>query len=229
MAIMDDDSSDRSLEDLLGSPARVRLVIHFLVHPDDRLHLRELQRHTGLGHRSLQRELAKLEDWELVEREEEDRRVYYVPNLRHPRWKVLRGVVRGFVARPEEVLGEALTDARDQIEAAFIYGSVATGDERSDSDLDLFVVAGDDALSRSDLSGQLMDAGVVIGREVNVKLYDSDELEEAARSPSSYLRSVLGGEKRWVIGEKPPPRVVAVSPDRTEGSATPRLPASSRR
>lgn len=201
MATMDDDSADRSLEDLLGSPAQVRLVIHFLVHPDDRLHLRELQRHTGLGHRSLQRELAKLEDWGLVEREEEDRRVYYVPNLRHPRWKVLQGVVRGF-ARPEEVLGEALSDAGDQIEAAFIYGSVATGDERDDSDLDLFVVAGDDALSRSDLSGQLMDAGFVIGREVNVNLYYSSELDEAARSPSSYLRSVLGGEKRWVIGEE---------------------------
>lgn len=198
---MQDDSPKRSLQDILGSPALVRLVIHFLVHPDHRLHLRELQRHTGLGHRSLQRELAKLEDWEMVNREEEDGRVYYVPNLGHPRWEALGSMVRSF-AQPEEVLDEALTDVRDQIRAAFIYGSVATGNERPDSDLDLFVVANDDALSRSDLSGQLMDASFVLGREVNVNLYDSNELGEATRSPSTYLRSLLGGEKRWVIGEE---------------------------
>lgn len=198
---MQDDSPERSLQDFLGSPALVRLVIHFLVHLDERLHLRALMRHTGLGHRSLQRELGKLQDWEMVEREEDHGRVYYVPNLEHPRWDALRSVVRSF-ARPEEVLDEALTDLQDQIEAAFIHGSMATGEERPDSDLDFFVVAGDDALSRSDLSGQLMDASFVIGREVNVDLYDSNRLDEAIRSPSRYLRSVMEGEKRWVIGDE---------------------------
>lgn len=201
MSTMENNSSERSLKDLLGSPARVRLIIHFLVHPDERLHLRGLQRHTGLGHRSLQRELDKLLDWGLVEREEEGRRVYYVPNLEHPRWEGLRAVIRGF-ARPEEVLEEALADLRDRIEAAFIYGSVASGQERIDSDLDLFVVADDEGLSRSDLSGSLMDAGFLLGREVNVKFYDRGELRETSRSPSRYLRSVLRGEKRWVVGEK---------------------------
>lgn len=196
---MQNGSSKRSLHDILGSPALARLVIHFLVHPDERLHLRGLQRHTGLGNRSLQRELAKLEDWGTVEREEDDGRVYYVPDLGHPRWETLRSVVQNF-ARPEEVLDEALTDVRDQIHAAFIYGSVASGDERPDSDVDLFVVAED--LSRPDLTAQLMDAGFVMGREVNVDLHDSGELNEATRSLSSYLRSVMGGEKRWVVGEE---------------------------
>lgn len=196
---MQNGSSDRSLHDILGSPALARLVIHYLVHPDERLHLRGLQRHTGLGHRSLQRELAKLKDWGMVEREEDDGRVYYVPDLGHPRWEALRSVIQNF-ARPEEILDEALTDIRDQIHAAFIYGSVASGDERPDSDVDLFVVAED--LSRSDLSAQLMDAGFVMGREVNVDLRDSGELNEATRSPSTYLRSVMGGEKRWVVGEE---------------------------
>lgn len=199
---MNASNSDRSLQDVLGSPALARLVIHFLVHPDERLHLRELQRHTGLGHRSLQRELAKLKDWGMVERREEDGRVYHVPDLGHPRWEALRSIVRHF-ARPEEVLGEALTDLQGKIRAAFIYGSMAAGKERPDSDLDLLVIADD--LSRFDLGAQLMDAGSVIGREVNMDLYDSEQLEEAARSPSTYLSSVLEGEKRWVIREKNDP------------------------
>lgn len=196
---MKDSNTNRSLRDVLGSPALARLVIHFLVHPDEHLHLRELQRHTGLGHRSLQRELAKLKDWGMVERREEDGRVYHVPDLGHPRWEALRSIVRHF-ARPEEVLGEALTDLQGKIRAAFIYGSMAAGEERPDSDLDLLVIAED--LSRFDLGAQLMDAGSVIGREVNVDLYESEQLEEAARSPGTYLSSVLEGEKRWVIGEE---------------------------
>ncbi len=194
----------KALDDVLSSKALARLVVHFLVHPDERLHLRALQRHTGLGMRSLQRELRKLEDWGVVRREEEDGRVYHHPDFSHTRWEALRKVVRAF-ALPEELIDEALADLRKSIQCAFIYGSVARGEDRPDSDLDLFVVS--DQVSRTELSRNLMDAAVAIGRTVNVDLHSPAELQAWSRTPSSYLRSVLSGDKRWVIGEGEEPTV----------------------
>jgi len=194
------DAERRSVTDFLSSKALARLVAHFLVHPDQRKHLRALHRHTGLGMRSLRRELEKLEAHGLVERRrEDDGRLIYRPRLEHPGWKSLEDMVRTF-ALPEEVLDDALADLAPRIRAGFLYGSMARGDTRPDSDIDLFVVA--DSLERSELSKHLMDAGMTLGREVNAALYESEEFRQKSREPGPYLRSILAGPKIWLFGSE---------------------------
>src|SRR4051794_41980674 len=48
------------LQSSLASPAMARLLLHFVTHPDDLVHVRELRRLTGLGMGSLQAELRRL-------------------------------------------------------------------------------------------------------------------------------------------------------------------------
>jgi len=62
------------LSAFVGSEARARLLAHFVARPESRLHVRALERDTGIGKRSLQKELARLVAMGLVRREHQGRR-----------------------------------------------------------------------------------------------------------------------------------------------------------
>ncbi|MEW5918363.1 MAG: hypothetical protein AB1762_18315 [Gemmatimonadota bacterium] len=57
-----------ALSRAVASGALARLLTYFTVRIDDTPHLRALIRHTGLGARSLQTELARLEELGLLQR-----------------------------------------------------------------------------------------------------------------------------------------------------------------
>src|SRR5687767_6452077 len=125
------------LHDFLGSEARARLLAHFVVHPGGRDHVRGLERHTGLGKRSLQVELARLEAMGLVRRDVDGRRVVYRRVDDNRQWRAIESLVAEYA--PGLVLRDALNDVPG-IHAAFIFGSQARGDARPDSDIDLLIL-----------------------------------------------------------------------------------------
>src|SRR5687768_3988131 len=100
---------DESLALVLASRALAAVVIYFVLHPDKPLHFRALQRVTRVSSRSLQHEMARLETLGMVQREREGRLVRYRAVAGHPRWAVLREMVRQF-ADPAELLRVALAD-----------------------------------------------------------------------------------------------------------------------
>ncbi len=60
------------------------------------------------------------------------------------------------------VVENYLNKYKNLIEFAFIYGSIAKGDTRADSDIDLMII-GD--ISGREISGEMIDAGNEINRE----------------------------------------------------------------
>lgn len=186
------------LSSVLASGALARLVIHFAVRPDERPHARALQRHTGLTPRSLQIELARLERLGVIERRAEGHRVAYALNERSPRWRALRQLIPE-LADPLDVLRDVLSDVPG-IDAAFVFGSFARGDAREDSDVDVFVL-GDD-VPEDFLSRRTLDAGVLLGREVNVVSMGCDGLRRRRQTGSGFLPRVLAGPKQWLVGDE---------------------------
>src|SRR5215213_1750134 len=89
--------ADEPLASVLASRALAAVVIYFVLHSDRALHFRALQRVTRVSSRSLQHEVARLESLGLVERERDGRLVRYRAVAGHPRWSVLREMVRQFV------------------------------------------------------------------------------------------------------------------------------------
>jgi hypothetical protein len=81
--------------------------------------------------------LSKLVDAGLVRLRSDGNRVYYSANSAHPLFPEIRGLVEK-TSGVGVLLEEALQDAR--VELAFVFGSVASGTARPDSDLDLFVI-----------------------------------------------------------------------------------------
>ena len=96
-----------------------------------------------------------------------------------------------------DVLREALFPLRDRITAAFVYGSMATSTERSDSDIDLMVV-GSSALS--EIAPLLRKAEGRLGRAINPTLYRPQEFKDRIQHEAHFLKSVLGEERLFVIG-----------------------------
>ncbi|HEU4560540.1 MAG TPA: hypothetical protein VFS20_22000, partial [Longimicrobium sp.] len=74
---------------LLGSETLYRLILHFILNPDEAPHFRSLQRRVGGGVRPLKAALDRLEEQGLVSAgDDANRRVYRV-NEAHPGWDAL--------------------------------------------------------------------------------------------------------------------------------------------
>ncbi|HEX6912255.1 MAG TPA: nucleotidyltransferase domain-containing protein [Longimicrobium sp.] len=181
----------------IGSAARARLLAHVVVHPDRREHGRALERHTGLGKRSLQAELERLESMGLVRREAEGRRIVFVRESAHPQWRAIDSLVGAYA--PAEVLRDVLQDVPG-VEAAFIFGSLARGDARPDSDIDLLVYG--DSIPQGAVGRALLEAAVVLDRPVDAKRYNRERFLRDARPHASFLPRALTGPKLWLIGSK---------------------------
>lgn len=173
-----------------------RVVIDFAVHPDDASYGREIQRRTGLTPRSLNAELARLESLGVIRRRREGRLVRYELVESEGRWKALRELVYQ-MADPADVLRNALSDVSG-VGAAFIFGSIARGDAREDSDIDLFIL--DRGLDEDQLAVRTIETGVLLRREVNVVQMTPEQLESGVAAGRGFVREVLRGAKRWVVG-----------------------------
>ena len=140
MSTIADTVSTRSLADALFPRTRQEVLKH-LIDATDGLHLRELERRTGLNSRHLMRELHSLRDSGLLTATKVGNQVIYRMNLACPILAEIRSIIRKTVG-VAGILREILEPVADKIELAYIYGSVAAGGERSDSDIDLMVVTG---------------------------------------------------------------------------------------
>jgi predicted nucleotidyltransferase len=84
--------------------------------------------------------------------------------------------------------------------AAFVYGSVAKGDDTADSDIDLMVIADD--LTYADLFAALETASTRLGRKVAPTIYSPKELARRMKRDSSFVTRVLRQPKLWLIGDE---------------------------
>jgi predicted nucleotidyltransferase len=174
-----------------------RLLLHFVTHPDDLVHVRELRRLTGLGMGSLQAELRRLVRLELLSARRDANRVVYRLEYGHPRWRAFRNLL-ATTAEPAELLRAAFAGV-EGVDAAFVFGSQARGDTRDDSDIDLFIVGRDDV--HHAVSQALTEIELLLEREIDVIHYTVERVQARAARPSEFVRRVMREPKLWVAGE----------------------------
>ncbi|MGQ0547376.1 MAG: nucleotidyltransferase domain-containing protein [Betaproteobacteria bacterium] len=189
---------------LFGRSMRAVLGLLFN-HPERAFYLREIARAAGTSPSSLQRELAALAAAGLVVREARGRQVYFRANGESPLFQELRGiVVKTFGVA--DVLRGALAPLSPRIRAAFVYGSLARGEARPESDVDVMVVG---EVAFADVAERLLPAEAALRRSVNPTVYPSVELSEKAAAGNAFLAEVLQGPKIFLIGEERELRALA--------------------
>jgi predicted nucleotidyltransferase len=176
-----------------------RVVLSILYgHPDRTFYLREIADMAGLGMGQIQRELKRLAKSGIIRRFEQGRHVYFQADENCPIYGELRSLVTKTVGATE-VLREALQDLTERIAVAFVYGSVARGEERHNSDLDLLVI-GD--VSFGDVIEALSEAQSRLQREINAVVYPGNELSRKLADHHHFLTSVMESEKIFIIGDE---------------------------
>jgi len=183
-------------------------VRYFTVDPEKAPHIRALIRDTKLNPRSVQMEVARMEELGLVRREHvpDDRRVCVHAVRSHPAWPALRTLVRTYAA-PEDVLKMTVAGVPG-IAAAFVYGSMARGDATPESDCDFLVVTvpglpleAHQAVEQT-LAVQTGNTSLALGRELSVAVYSTESMRRKAVDGHGFVARVLAGKKRWVRGSE---------------------------
>jgi len=194
---------EMSTKDLVQDPAvglfpKTRRAVLALLYgrPGEQFYLRRIVKETGLAMGQVQRELNVLCSSGVISRREEQGRVFFEADESCPIFPELRGIVRKTMGAAA-ALGEVLRPLESRAQVAFIFGSVARGEESQVSDVDLMVVG--DA-SFSEVAQAVRKAEKAIGRDVNVVVYPPRELKEKAGNEHHFVLQVLGGEKVFVIG-----------------------------
>ncbi|HEX8246069.1 MAG TPA: nucleotidyltransferase domain-containing protein [Longimicrobium sp.] len=182
------------LSGFVGSEARARLLAHFVARPESRLHVRALERDTGIGKRSLQKELARLVEMGLVRREREGRRVVYARSGYTPEWRAIEKLVATYGI---PLLLRAALVAVPGVEAAFIFGSLARGDARPDSDIDVLVYGREIGPSLA-----FLDIFTILDRKLDDKWFDRERFIRWNDPRVSFLPTALAGPKIWLVGSE---------------------------
>ena len=185
------------LDELLTSRTRGRLLTIFLTHPTEEFYLRELVRRAGLSLRAVQHELARLERIEIVQSRRQGQHKYYRANEQHPLFADLKRIVYKTTGLGD-VLREALEPLKG-IETAFVYGSVAKGDERPTSDVDLLLIGAPDA---DHLHEGIRKAEEALGREVSYVTMSAAEWRERRASRDAFVAEATRSPKIFLIGDE---------------------------
>ena len=85
------------------------------------------------------------------------------------------------------------------IEDAFLYGSFAKGDEKADSDVDLFIIGN---IDEDRLIRKLRIPEKEVQREINYSIFSRDDYEEKLKNEDSFLLSVIRGPKVFLKGSE---------------------------
>lgn len=134
------------LDFTFGSPSGVRILRELSLR-DHPLGTVELAARTKLNESGIRRALKALVGEGLVESSGRQRGVTYQLAPAHPLREQLKALFKGEAQRPSRVLDAirtAATSINPPIDAVWLYGSVARGNDTPSSDIDLAIVVADD-------------------------------------------------------------------------------------
>src|SRR5437660_3213901 len=130
------------------------------------LHVRELERRSGLAIGTVRQELDRLAKLGLIAARTDGNRRYYAAREDHPLYPEIRGLVLK-TSGLADLLRNALKKEKN-IAIAFVFGSFAHGRERAHSDVDLVVIG---AVGLRQLTKLLSGVSEKIGREINPHVF----------------------------------------------------------
>ncbi|HRK08372.1 MAG TPA: nucleotidyltransferase domain-containing protein [Pseudobdellovibrionaceae bacterium] len=179
--------------------SQVRAEIFRLLFSGDKvsIHLRDLQRQSGLSIGTIQKEIAHLRELDLVTSERDGNRLYYTANADHPLYKEICGLVEKTSGIAEQL--KSALRSTNGIECAFIFGSYAKGEEKSHSDIDVIVIG---TVGLRILSSRFKKVTEKTQREVNPHVYSMTSWREKIKKKDHFIKSVLSEKKIFLIGDE---------------------------
>ncbi len=183
----------------LFTPVQQRVLGLLFGQPGRRYQSAELIRLAGAGTGATHRLLQRLAKSGLVRASTEGNQKYYQANAETPVFEELSGLIRKTVGLAGP-LRQALAPLGERIHTAFVYGSVASGQDRPDSDIDLMVIAED--LDYPTLFEALQAVEQQLGRRVQPNLMTPAEWRGKVVQADSFAARLSERPRLFVLGSE---------------------------
>ncbi len=183
------------LEYFITSKTKRNLLKLFLTNPEKAFYTREVAKLTGEPLNAARRELGYLEKAGLLKAHREGNRKYFEVVKEFPFFAELKKIIYSTVGLGDYLRNKLKDSSR--IEIAFIYGSVAKGEERKSSDIDLFVVG---TIEEEELHRLISDIENEIGREINYTLMAKKEFARRNKMGEPFIRRITKEDKMMLKG-----------------------------
>jgi predicted nucleotidyltransferase len=144
---------------------------------------------------TVHRELVKFKESGILNSENLGNLRFFFVNKKNPLFNELKQMIfktEGIKGRLEQELSGV-----KGIKAAFIYGSFAKDEERSDSDIDLFLI-GD--IDEDELISKISSLEKEFIREINYTIYTQREFKKEKKNKNSFVLEVIGDPKIFLTG-----------------------------
>lgn len=158
---------------LIKSKLIQKILTYFFTNPEGNFYVRELARLLNEDVSNLAKELIKLEKEGIFESETKGKTKYYHLNKSYSLYKQLKEIIfkttgiEGGIKKELETL--------KKIKEAFLFGSFATGEADSQSDIDLLIIGDPDPEQLSDKISKLEDR---FSREINYIAMKEEEFRK---------------------------------------------------
>jgi len=185
------------LAEILSSKIRSEIFRMLFGVNDEALHMREIERRSGLSIGTIQQETKKLLHLNLILKRKDGNRIYYQANKEHPLYAEIRGLVLKTVGLAD-FFRNALK-VNPNIQFAFVFGSLARNEENDKSDVDLMIIG---EITMRQLTALLSGVSDHIGREINPHILTVREFLKRKSTKDHFLTQVLDSPKIFVIGNE---------------------------
>jgi predicted nucleotidyltransferase len=187
-----------SVGDLLFGQTRGRVLALLYGAPDESFFVRQIARQVETSVGSVQRELTLLASTGLIDRSALGSQVFYRANLEHPDYPELRALLAKTMG-VFQMLKAALAPLSSRISLAFVYGSVARGEEKAASDIDLMVIG---AISLDEVLDAVGPIEKQLRRPVNPTIYSLEDVRARLHEGNHFLQSLNNSKKVFLIGDE---------------------------
>ena len=199
--------------EFMFSPYRRQVLAVLFLRPDEKFHVRELERMTGVSAGSLHRELKAMAESGLLLREKLGNQVFYRANADCTIYEELAAIFRKTMGLTS-LIQEALSDLGDRIKVAFVFGSMASGHQTAGSDLDICVLG---EVSLLEVVKALSRVQETLQREVNPVVMTPKKFSDLSRKKDRFVTRVLSEPILFVKANRD--ELAELTEDRATGRA----------
>lgn len=187
-----------SLEDLITSKVRIKLLKLFFGNPNEMYHVRGIVREVSEEINAVRRELLRLEEAGIIKKENRGNRVYYWIREEYPMY----GDLVSMVAK-DTSLGASLIANKSKIgKPSFVMFSgkfARQKDRKSDDEVDILVVG---EIIMPELATIIRVEESKRSREINYTVMSRDEFDFRKKRRDPFILSILSGSRVMIIGDE---------------------------
>ncbi|MBA4320009.1 MAG: hypothetical protein C0412_16535 [Flavobacterium sp.] len=158
----------------------------FFKNPEKEYYFREIAKNLNKEPSHYQKYLDNLVEDKILLDERRGNMRFFRLNKEHPLYEEIKSIISKTTGLENEL--KELVDKLNNVECAFIFGSIAKGAENINSDVDLMLI-GD--VNQDILTTAISSIEGKIAREINYHIYSSQEIVKKIKEKDNFISNVF--------------------------------------